>query len=128
MSRFLLRSVLVLVLVGASAEGARAQDSAPPRERAYTGVSFRTSVTPTAEGAITHSHPVVHAVRPGSPGEKSGLVPGDVILEMDGRDAREDGAMRMYAGGRYTLRIRRGEEEHEIVILPVAAGGAEPDA
>jgi S1-C subfamily serine protease len=73
---------------------------------------------------------VIDAVLPGSPAQKAGLAPGDVILEVDGRDAREEGALRMRPGVRYALRIRRGDAEKEVALLaiphPEAASGARP--
>jgi S1-C subfamily serine protease len=69
--------------------------------------------------------PKVERIAPGGPATRAGLVDGDVLLSVNGRDAREP---RLFSnrrpGTRYVLRIRRGSEEREttLVIGPPRAG------
>jgi len=87
--------------------------------RGYTGFSIRFSAMMTPGRAATPTPLVIGSVAPGSPAQKAGLAPGDVILEVDGRDARENGALRVRPGVRYTYRIRRGDQEREVVLVAV---------
>jgi S1-C subfamily serine protease len=66
------------------------------------------------------AYPVISAVLPGTPAHRAGLEAGDQILEIGGRDAREEGALRVQAGVRYTYRIRRGQEEREVTLVAAA--------
>ncbi|HEX8242284.1 MAG TPA: PDZ domain-containing protein [Longimicrobium sp.] len=94
--------------------------AAATQPRGYTGFSIRFSMTATAGRVIDEQPPVIGSVDAGSPAQRAGLAPGDIILEVNGRDAREDGAMRVRPGVRYTYRIRRGDQEREVVLVPVA--------
>lgn len=89
-------------------------------QRAYTGIRIEGRATMRIGGPVVAEHPTVTAVAPGSPGAKAGIAPGDVILEVDGRDARQEG-VRINRIGAYTLRIRRGEEEREVSIVGIPA-------
>lgn len=99
----------------------RSDGSAAPaaQPRGYTGFTIRFSGAMSRAGEVAGGHPVVEAVHPGSPAHKAGLRPGDVLLEIGGRDTRENGAMRVQPGGRYTYRIRRGQEEREVTLVAV---------
>jgi len=109
--------------VAAPAPASRAEPAAAAQP-AYTGIAIRFAMSMTPGRATNASHPVIDAVLPSSPAQKAGLAPGDVILEVDGRDAREEGALRMRPGVRYALRIRRGDAEREVALLAVAHPGA----
>lgn len=63
--------------------------------------------------------PVVTGVDEGSPAAQAGLVPGDVILSIDGQDTLERGRRFRDAtpGRRYTLQVQRGTEVREMVIV-----------
>jgi S1-C subfamily serine protease len=67
---------------------------------------------------ITSDHPVVRDVHPDSPGHRGGFAPGDVIVEVNGRDSREAGATVFMPEVHYTIRVRRGEDERELVLVP----------
>jgi S1-C subfamily serine protease len=105
--------------------GAVAQE--PPRgaargmHSAYTGLDILLSARATAgpNPVVTAGYPRVRAVYPNSPAHQAGVVAGDVIVEVDGRDSRDTGALWLQPGVRYTLRIRRGEEEREVAFVPL---------
>jgi C-terminal processing protease CtpA/Prc len=102
------------------ASGARdAQDFPPAPQSGYTGLYFHTSVTVGPDDRYTPGYPSVDHMDAGSPAEKAGLSKGDLILEVNGIDSRKPGSLAFSAGGKYVLRIRRGEEELEIVLTPV---------
>lgn len=96
------------------------------RQRGYTGMELQHSASFGANGNIVPRYPVVARVAKGSPGERAGLAAGDVILEVNGRDAREPGANFYAVGGQYVLRFRRGAVEHEGRLVPEAPRGNEP--
>ena len=66
---------------------------------------------------------VVREVPADTPAAEAGLEPGDEILEIDGREVaalsvREVvDALRGEVGSRVKLRVRRGDDEHEIEVL-----------
>jgi S1-C subfamily serine protease len=94
--------------------------SAPPRrERAFTGLDVRYSASMDANRVVTKSYPIVAGVEPGSPGHHAGVLAGDVIIEVNGGDSRVDRAMWLQPGVRYTLRLRNGEQEREVVLVPL---------
>lgn len=91
----------------------------PAQPRGWTGFSIRFAMTMGPAGASNEQPLVIGTVAAGSPAERAGLAPGDVILEVDGRDARAPGAMRLRPGIRYTFRIRRGDQEREVALVPI---------
>ncbi|MBD0320111.1 MAG: PDZ domain-containing protein [Gemmatimonadetes bacterium] len=69
-------------------------------------------------------------VTPGSNAARAGLMPGDTIMAVNGRDTRTS---RMFPdrqpGTRYTMRIRRAGEDPELTyVMPAAPApaGARP--
>jgi S1-C subfamily serine protease len=96
------------------------------RQRGYTGMELQHSASFGANGNIIPGYPVVTRVAKGSPGERAGVAAGDVILEVNGRDARQPGANFYAVGERYVLRFRRGAVEHEGRLVPEAPRGNEP--
>lgn len=64
-------------------------------------------------------YPFVSGVEAGSPAERAGLLVGDTLIAVDGRDPRLPQPLFpvTVAGTRYVLRIRRGEEERELVYV-----------
>jgi len=78
-----------------------------------------------------HEYGYVYVARlePGNAAHRAGLLVGDTILTVDGRDTRRAEPLfpREVPGTRYVLRIKRGEEEREIVyIYPAPVQAAQP--
>lgn len=95
------------------------RQSAPAQPRGWTGFTIRFAMTMGLAGATEEQPLVIGTVAAGSPAQRAGLAPGDVILEVNGRDARREGAMLLRPGTRYTFRIRRGDEEREVALVPI---------
>ena len=85
----------------------------------YTGFTVAMTGTPQSDGTIGLSYPIIRKVLPDTPASGAGLVSGDMIVEVNGVDARTGGSLYPIVGERYTMRIRRGDDEHEIVLIPV---------
>lgn len=101
------------------APGSVPSASAPARaDRGYTGLDIRSAATIAADGAVIRAYPVIRSVEADSPGHQAGFATGDVILEINGADSRQDLATVFRPAIRYSIRIRRGEEEREIVLVP----------
>lgn len=100
----------------------RARQFPPPEPGAaahppalYTGIELSVSAQREANGSVRLSHPTVRNVIPGSPADSAGVAVGDVIVEINGRDTRtERSSLRPAAPN--TFRLRRGDEEFEVVI------------
>lgn len=88
------------------------------------GVGYRATKNPdgtrTTRGAGAGGYPTVGHLCPDSPAERAGFVAGDLILDVNGVDAREHSPL---AGTRpgvtYVVRIRRDGTEREIELTPV---------
>jgi len=60
---------------------------------------------------------VISLVEPGSPAARAGILPGDVLLEVNGHPVRDVLDVQFYAAEeRVTLRIRRGDQE---ILYPI---------
>lgn len=93
-------------------------------------------VTPDAQtkyevgdlGAFPVMHPQILNVSPGSPAERAGLRPGDVVLAAGGQAGISQTALidriKAHEGRPLALRIRRGAEEREVVVTPEPIDGA----
>lgn len=124
----LLAVPLAAACASAQAPGPGASPSAattpPPsghnrRPAVYTGLDIRFSASVGADGVLVQNYPVVLAVEPESPGQQAGVVAGDAIIEVNGRDSREDRVLWLEPGVRYTVRLRTGDQEREVVLLPL---------
>jgi S1-C subfamily serine protease len=107
---------------GQSSSGAR---SAPRADVAYTGMRIAGRPAPAPDGTPRWADfPVVRGVDAGSPAARVGVQAGDVILSVNGADARDPRTLFGPPGTTFTLRIRRGTEIHEFEFV----GGPAPSA
>jgi hypothetical protein len=95
-----------------------------------TGISVGfTGIERAADGTLhTVSYPSVAGLVKGGSGERAGLMVGDTLRTVNGRDARVAPIFpNRVPGARYVLRIRRGGEDREVVlVLPAAPAPATP--
>ncbi len=72
--------------------------------------------------AVPYSPPVIGDVVPGGPAALSGLLPGDLVLAVDGRPVRDAAGLRdtirQHAGTPMTWNIERGPSEVRLVVTP----------
>jgi DNA-binding MarR family transcriptional regulator len=116
--RQLLESLLRKLLV--EFEGSRPPEQASDRlglnlAPAHQAIAMRESVgLPRVAGLL------VHAVEPGSAGSEAGVMPGDVLIEANGRDLRSSAALyaaiKELGGPELTLKLLRGSEELVLTI------------
>lgn len=108
--------------ISAAAAAAVAPSPAPARQvgraRAYTGLEIAGSASVGSDGVVVPAYPTIRAVHAASPGQQAGVDAGDVIIEVNGQDSREQGALWWQPGVRYTLRLRSGDQEREVVMIP----------
>lgn len=72
---------------------------------------------------LTYTHPFVTQVVKGSAAEEAGLMVGDTIIAVDGRDTRQPSVLVDPAPGiRHLFRIRRAGEEIELTFVMPAPG------
>jgi S1-C subfamily serine protease len=100
-------------------------DTTPARIESggYTGIriGYRQSARIVGNTVVEPSDPivVVLAVEAGSPAERAGLMAQDALLELDGGPIHDQLPFgRLTPGVSYTLRIRRGQDEREVVLVP----------
>ena len=91
------------------------------------GFSYAVPSTPGEDGDAILGFIVVRRVPAGSNAERAGLVVGDTIVAVNGKDSRERPLFTERAPGtRYVLRVRREGEEMEIeYTVPAPATGSE---
>jgi S1-C subfamily serine protease len=117
----LYRVIAVCAALLAPAAGASAQESTVATGRQVKGdigFGLEFQISQTSGGMQRTGYPRVSSVRPGSSAQRVGLAVGDLLLSVDGRDTQR--TSRWFAdavpGRRYTLRVRRGGTEREIVV------------
>jgi len=84
----------------------------------YTGFTVSFVAEFRRDGGADLNYPTIQDVLPDTPAAAAGLMTGDVILEVNGIDARQGGALLAKAGMRYAMKIRRGAEEREVALVP----------
>lgn len=107
---------LLVFAVGAGAQEQTVSTGRRAKADIGFGVEFQMAQSPT--GMRMTGYPRLGAVRPGSSAARAGLATGDVLVAVDGRDTQQAAAWFADAvpGRRYTLRVRRGGEEREVVV------------
>ncbi len=114
LKRCLLAAASILVLPHTVHAQQATQTYAYPSPPAR-GVSTGFSITMNPGPGNTYTYPIVWSVTPGSAAEAAGLMVGDTIISVDGRDMREDTFFpTKVAGTRYVMLVRRGDEEIEL--------------
>jgi C-terminal processing protease CtpA/Prc len=84
---------------------------------AYTGLHVHGLPRPAADGTPRWAdYPVVGAVEPGSPAARVGVAPGDVLVLVNGADARDPRTLFGAPGKVFTLRVRRAGHLREFVV------------
>jgi S1-C subfamily serine protease len=84
----------------------------------YTGLEFSVKVVMAPDHKFEPGYSQVSRIDSGSPGEKAGLAVGDVIVAVNGVDGKMPSALFFVAGQRYVVRVRRGGEEREQILVP----------
>jgi len=76
---------------------------------------FAGGIARTASGWMARAYPTVSSVVEGSAAARAGLRVGDVIVSLNGRDARRPPLLAgVSRGTEVVLRVRRGDEERDI--------------
>ena len=77
-------------------------------------------------GVLPEMHPQIRSVNSGSPAEKAGLRPGDVVLGVKGHEITRDRSLVKIINENpsvpLTLTVKRGDQASEIVVTPAADG------
>lgn len=82
------------------------------------GFAWGMSTRPGDGGTIIFGHPYVTMVVPETNAARAGLVAGDTILTVNGRDTRQPPLFPVRrAGTEYLLLVRRGGEERELTYV-----------
>ena len=78
-------------------------------------VSRPTKQTPIG---IAFLEPFIGSVDEKSPAQRAGLQPGDAIMSVDGKDARENASLQFDDDNEHTIEISRGGEVLTVVVKP----------
>ena len=85
----------------------------------YTGFTVSITAAPDESGRPRMDYPIINDVLPDTPAAAAGLRSGDVILAVNGEDARRAGVLYPLVGAPYAMRIKRGDGEREVSLIPV---------
>jgi S1-C subfamily serine protease len=112
---FIIGASIALAPTEAAAQSRNSLDPVrvtPPAVAGCSGVSW--AKVRTAEGS---AHPIVTEVANSSPADASGIKEGDVILKVNGRDARDLDTWFVAAPGEtVVVRIQRANKERDVNI------------
>lgn len=97
---------------------APSKSQAKPSQSGYTGLVFGVKATRTAANTFVADYPTVGHVDPGSPAAKAGIKAGDEIVSVNGVDTRVKHVGLFTAGIKYELRLRRGNDELDVELVP----------
>jgi S1-C subfamily serine protease len=129
--RILAAFAVLLAFAAAPAAYAQEQTTSTQRSQAnprvpYTGVNV--SGQPLFAGGKFRwaSHPAVATVDAGSPAHRVGIRRGDVVLLVNGSDARDPETLLGAPGTTYVFRIRRGGEVREYTVTSTSGPPAQP--
>lgn len=128
--RHALRTVVAVIALAVTGAPATAQVVVAPAPRGWIGVSFE--VTTTSQAGVVRTVTRVTEVMRGSPADEAGVLPGDVLVTINGRDWAQDlpaasrdlrpgDPVRLVVerdGRRREIRITAGERPVERVTLP----------
>lgn len=89
----------------------RARPRAP-----YTGMNVGGRPQLTAGVFRWAEYPAVHTVEAASPAARVGIRPGDVVLAINGTDARDPNTLLGEAGKVFVIRVRRGASVREFTL------------
>jgi C-terminal processing protease CtpA/Prc len=84
-----------------------------------TGISIGFSGLRFGQSGMTmEAYPRVAGLVKGGSGERAGLMVGDEIRSVNGRDARQPPLFpNRVPGARYVVRVRRGGEDREVIVV-----------
>ena len=111
---------LVLSVSAAGTAGAQQQPPAGGQEGERVRINRPPKVFVGFSYTVTNGGPaVVTAVGDDSPASRAGLMVGDTIAMIDGRDSTEPGAFfpGIAPGKSYALTVRRADGEHDAVLV-----------
>lgn len=78
-------------------------------------------------GNDPYVYPMIDSVASGSAADKAGMMVGDSVISIDGRDMRFHPFFPVQvAGTRYVILVRRGSEELELVFIYPGVQAAPP--
>ena len=105
-----------------TARGAQARPRVP-----YTGINV--SGQPRFEGGAFRwaVPPTIATVDPGSPAQRVGIRAGDILLLVNGSDARDPETLVGAPGKSYVFRVRRGGEVREYTLTSTAVPTIRPN-
>lgn len=119
--------ILLLALLSVTAAGSAQERAAPRAQRGWLGISYEDGKPGPVAGEDERFRVRISQVWAGSPAARAGVLPGDVLLEIDGRpptpEAFEALALRLEPGERVQLLVQRNGQRRDIAVI----AGERPD-